>query len=119
MDVIHRLNQIAREEQFGIEQRRAGGAADRIVADEREFVVEDRIFRDPPDDRRHPAFGFAIDVVLLTMAIRGVDFNVDRTARLLVSASGLTNAVAWFLGFTPPAWYVRWVSGGGRSAASA
>lgn len=62
------------------------------------------------------AFGFAIDGILMVMAARGVDFNVDRTARLLVSASGLTNAVAWFLGFTPPAWYVRWVGGGARSA---
>jgi hypothetical protein len=58
-------------------------------------------------------FALVIDVILIAMALSGVDFNTDSTARLLVSASGLANAVAWFLGFTPPAWYVRWVGGAG------
>lgn len=57
------------------------------------------------------SFAFVIDLILMAMALRGVDFNRDGVVRLLVSASGLANAVAWFLGFTPPAWYVRWVAG--------
>jgi hypothetical protein len=57
-------------------------------------------------------FGFAIDVVLIAQAASGVDFNHAPLPRLLVSASGLVNAIAWFLGFTPPAWYARWTRGG-------
>jgi hypothetical protein len=57
-------------------------------------------------------FGFAIDVVLIVQAASGVDFNHAPLPRLLVSASGLVNAIAWFLGFTPPAWYVRWTRRG-------
>jgi hypothetical protein len=64
------------------------------------------------------AFGFAIDVVLMAMALGTTDFNRDAAPRLLVSASGLANAVAWFLGFTPPSWYVRWMGGAERGAVS-
>ena len=63
------------------------------------------------------AFAFVIDGVLLAMALGGTDFNTDPTVRLLVSASGLTNAVAWFLGFTPPRWYVRWMGASEPAAA--
>lgn len=61
------------------------------------------------------SFALVIDVVLMAMALGGTDFNREGSVRLLVSASGLANAVAWFLGFTPPAWYVRWVGGESRS----
>jgi hypothetical protein len=57
----------------------------------------------------------AIDVVLMVCAWRGVDFNHDQTMRLLVSASGFVQAIAWYLGFTPPDWYARWI--GARRAA--
>jgi hypothetical protein len=62
------------------------------------------------------AFAFVIDGALMVMALGTTDFNRDPAPRLLVSASGLTNALAWFLGFTPPAWYVRWVGGTDRAA---
>lgn len=58
------------------------------------------------------ALGFAVDVALMALTLGSTDFNRDAAPRLLVSASGLTNAIAWFLGFTPPAWYARWISGG-------
>ena len=64
------------------------------------------------------SFGFAIDVALIVMALGGADFNHSQLIRLLVSASGLANAIAWFLGFTPPAWYARWARGGAPSAPS-
>lgn len=50
---------------------------------------------------------FAIDLVLVWCAWQGVDFNRDQTVRVLVSVSSLVQAVAWYLGFTPPAWYAR------------
>jgi hypothetical protein len=56
---------------------------------------------------------FAIDVVLMICAWRGVDFAHDLNMRLLVSASSLVQAIAWYLGFTAPAWYVRWIGGAG------
>jgi hypothetical protein len=50
---------------------------------------------------------FAIDLVLAWYAWQGVDFNRDQTVRVLVSVSSLVQAIAWYLGFTPPAWYAR------------
>ena len=52
-------------------------------------------------------FSFAIDIVLTGYAWTGIDFNKDETVRVLVSVSSLVQAVAWYLGFTPPAWYAR------------
>jgi hypothetical protein len=58
------------------------------------------------------SFGLAIDAVLVALALGGVDFNHAPLPRLLVSASGLVNAVSWFLSFTPPAAYARWLRRG-------
>jgi len=62
-------------------------------------------------------FGLAIDVWLGSLAFAGVDFGLELLPRLLVSLSGLVNATCWFLGFTPPAAYARWIRG--RHAARA
>ena len=58
------------------------------------------------------SIAFAIDFALIVQALAGVDFNHAPLPRLLVSASGLVNAIAWSLSFTPPAWYARWLRGG-------
>jgi hypothetical protein len=57
-----------------------------------------------------------IDLALMGLAVSAVDFTRHPLPQLLVSASGLTNAVVWFLGFTPPAWYARWVRGDAAGA---
>jgi hypothetical protein len=64
------------------------------------------------------SIAFAIDVALMALAIQHVDFNHAPLPKLLVSASGLVNAVAWYLGFTPPAWYVRWARAGAAAPSS-
>jgi hypothetical protein len=57
------------------------------------------------------AASLAIDLILMSSAWHGVDFNTDDTVKLLVSLSSLGQAVTWYLGFTPPGWYARWVGG--------
>jgi hypothetical protein len=55
------------------------------------------------------AFGVAVDVWVGALALAGVDFGTEPLPRLLVAASGLVNATAWWLGFTPPGFYARWI----------
>ena len=64
------------------------------------------------------SIAFVIDVALMALALQHVDFNHAPLPKLLVSASGLVNAAAWYLGFTPPAWYVRWARGGAAAPCS-
>jgi hypothetical protein len=58
---------------------------------------------------------FAIDLVLAACAWQGVDFNRDQSVRVLVSVSSLVQAIAWYLGFTPPAWYTRRIGARGTA----
>lgn len=53
---------------------------------------------------------FGLDVALAMLALSGADFARDALPRLLISVSGLANAVVWFLSFTPPAAYSRWIA---------
>ena len=51
-----------------------------------------------------------LDVALGVLALSGADFARDALPRLLISVSGLANAIVWFLSFTPPAAYARWIA---------
>lgn len=51
-----------------------------------------------------------LDLGLGALALAGADFARDALPRLLISVSGLANAVVWFLSFAPPAAYSRWIA---------
>jgi hypothetical protein len=56
------------------------------------------------------AIAFGIDVVLGVLALSGTDFLREAAPRLLISTSGMVNAIVWFLSFTPPESYARWIA---------
>jgi hypothetical protein len=65
------------------------------------------------------AIGFAIELGLAGLAIGGASFSTNALPRLLISVTGLVNAAVWFLSFTPPAAYARWIERRAAAAARA
>src|SRR5687767_10437690 len=72
-----------REEQLRVEDRGAGGAADRVVAEDDELVAEDRILANTPDHRGHAALRVAVEDRLRTVRLVAHDDRVLWRARQL------------------------------------
>src|SRR3954451_3309053 len=58
--------------QFGVQDRRAGGAADRVVAERDELVVEDGTGTKTTDRHRHPAVAVRVECRLRPVLLREI-----------------------------------------------
>src|SRR5687767_5002467 len=71
------------EEQLRVQDRRAGGAADRVVTEHDELEAEDRVLAHAPDDRGHPPLRVAVEHGLRAVRLVADDDRTLRSAREL------------------------------------
>src|SRR5258707_1327480 len=89
------LHAVLRDEQLGVQDGRAGRAADRVVAHDDELQAEHRVLPDPADRRGHAALGVAVEQRLWTVRLVADDDRMLRCRwkpKLLPPALAATEA---------------------------